>query len=101
MSSKPKSISDAIEHLEDMTHSARDGFKAKMQSELHHLEEQIEKLKPQLEQLKNDAQEKLKKTKDNVENQVKENPWAAIGIVGLIFFVIGFLLAGRNSRNSD
>lgn len=101
MSTKPKNLSEAVKALEDLTHSAKDSFKSKMQSEIHNLEEQIEKLKPQLEHIKEEAQEKLRKTKANVESQVKESPWASIGIVGLIFFVLGFVLAARGSRKSD
>lgn len=101
MSSKPKNLSEAIEALEDVTHSAKDSFKSKLQSEIHKLEEQIESLKPQLEHLKEEAQVKLKKTKDSVESQVKDNPWASIGIVGLVFFILGFLFAARGSRKSD
>lgn len=93
--SKPKNFSQALEELENLTHSAGEDLKQKIQDELHDLEEKIHKLRPQLDELKTRARDEAYKAKDKVETQVKENPWAAIGIVGLIFFVLGFILAGR------
>lgn len=67
-----------------------------------HLETKGADLREQFEPILNDLKEKLgeeaKKTKDKVEAQVKENPMAAIGIVGLVFFILGFLFAYRTSR---
>jgi ElaB/YqjD/DUF883 family membrane-anchored ribosome-binding protein len=96
---KPKNFSQALSELEDLTRDAGSDLKQKIQDELHDLEQKIHKLKPQLDELKDRAKDEAYKAKDKVEAQVKENPWAAIGIVGLIFFVMGFLLAGR--RRND
>lgn len=67
-----------------------------------HLETKGADLREQFEPILNDLKDKLgeeaKKTKDKVEAQVKENPMAAIGIVGLVFFILGFLFAYRTSR---
>lgn len=67
-----------------------------------HLESKGADLREQFEPILNDLKEKLGeealKTKDKVEAQVKENPMAAIGIVGLVFFILGFLFAYRTSR---
>ncbi|MGZ3723571.1 MAG: DUF883 family protein [Bdellovibrionales bacterium] len=99
MNSKPKNFSQALDELENMTHAAGSDIKRKLQEELHDLEQKIHKLRPQLDELKDRAKDEAYKAKDKVETQVKENPWAAIGIVGLIFFVLGVIFAG--SRRND
>lgn len=83
MSDKPKSISQALENLE-----------------LNELKEALKELKPQIEEMREKVSDEVKKTKGTVENQVKENPWAAIGIAGLVFFLIGFLM-GSKGRSRD
>lgn len=98
MSSKPKNFSQALEELESLTQSAGADLKQKIQDELHDLEDKIHKLRPQLDELKSRARDEAYKAKDKVETQVKENPWTAIGIVGLIFFVLGCLFAGSVRR---
>jgi ElaB/YqjD/DUF883 family membrane-anchored ribosome-binding protein len=99
MNSKPRNLSEALEHLEDLAGATGADLKSKLQNELHDLEEKIRKLKPQLDDLKDKVHDEAIKAKDKMETQVKENPWAAIGIVGLIFFVLGCIFAGR--RRSD
>ena len=47
------------------------------------------------------ALDELTKTKGKVEEQVKANPWATIGIVGLLCFVLGLLFAKGTSRKTD
>ncbi len=84
MSGKPKNFSQAIDDLEGEPQAARPDFTQKIKEELHKIEEQLHKLKPHLDG-----------TKDKVEDQVQKNPWAVIGVVGLLFFVVGFLLGFR------
>lgn len=52
----------------------------------------------ELDELRTRIHDEAVKSKDKIEEQVKENPWATVGIVGLIFFVLGFLLAGVSRR---
>ena len=84
MSSKAKTFQQAIDdlqgHLETKGADLREHFE------------------PILNELKDRVGEEAQKTKDKVEAQVKENPLAAVGIVGLIFFILGFLFAYRTSR---
>jgi ElaB/YqjD/DUF883 family membrane-anchored ribosome-binding protein len=84
MSSKAKTFQQAIDdlqgHLETKGADLREHFE------------------PILNELKDRVSEEAQKTKDKVEEQVKENPLAAVGIVGLIFFILGFLFAYRTSR---
>ena len=95
MNSKPKNFSEALDELENFTSSKAQDLKSKLQSELHKLEDRINELKPQLDEIKDKVREEAGKAKSKVEEQVKENPWAAIGIVGLIFFVLGVLFGSR------
>ena len=95
MNSKPKNISDALDELENFSTSKAQDLKNKLQSELHKLEDRINELKPQLDEIKSKVHDEASKAKSKVEEQVKENPWATIGIVGLIFFVLGVLFGSR------
>jgi ElaB/YqjD/DUF883 family membrane-anchored ribosome-binding protein len=84
MGSKPQNLSEAIDELGRLAGETGADLKSKLENELRDLEEKIEKLKPRLENLKETA-----------THEVQKNPWAAVGIVGLIFFVLGFLFASR------
>ncbi len=94
MNERPKNFSQAIDELEN-----GNGLKSRLQSELHNLEETLNKIKPHIEDLAKKAGTEARKAKDTVEDQVQKNPWAAIGIVGLIFLVLGFLLGSRRGRD--
>ena len=72
-------------------------FRSRVYDELHSLEETLEKLKPHLEDIKGRVESEAKRAKHSVEDQVQKNPWVAIGLVGLIFFVLGCLF----SRSRD
>jgi len=88
MGSKPKNLTEAIDQLGSYAGQASQG-----------VEEAVEKLKPHLEELQRLAREEGGKAKAKVEAQVNQNPWAALGIVGLIFFILGFLFASSGRRN--
>lgn len=93
---KPKNFSQAIEDLEDDTKTHTNGdFRSRIASEFSNLEETLAKLKPHIEDLSERVGGEAKKAKAKVDEHVKENPWAAIGIAGLIFFILGFLFASR------
>lgn len=91
MEKKPKSFSEAIDNVSrSLNGPAMDDIKSKLETEIHKLEDTLNDLKKR-------AQEEAGKVKDKVETQVQEHPWATLGIVGLIFLVLGLLL-GWNSR---
>jgi ElaB/YqjD/DUF883 family membrane-anchored ribosome-binding protein len=90
MSNKPKNFSDAIEQLEKHMDNGGD-LRMKVEHEIKRLNEQLETLKDKFG-------DEAVKAKKQVEQQVQENPWAALGVVGLVFLIIGFLLGTRRSR---
>lgn len=95
MDSKPKTLSQAIDELEKATTGTAGEFRARLDKEIHRLEDTLNSIKPQIEEIQNRVTDEAKRAKDRVESEVQKNPWAAVGIVGLIFFVLGFLLARR------
>lgn len=101
MGEKPKNFSEAIDQLENATNGMTKNLYDQLKGELSHLEETLEKIKPEIENIKGKVTHEAKRAKDSVETQVKENPWAAIGIVGLIFFILGLLFGGTFSRRKD
>ena len=82
MHAKPKNLSEALSELENLADCTGANF---------------HKLKPKLDELKDRVQDEAKRAKATLEHQVKENPWATIGLVGLIFFVLGCLFGSRKS----
>lgn len=96
MTGKPKNFSQAIDDLEDDKSSSGNGdFQSRLKSEFHKIEETLASLRPHLDDLTGKVGDEAKKAKKKVEEKVEENPWATIGIVGLIFFIIGFLFASK------
>lgn len=85
---KRRTFSKAIEDLEDTT-------RERLEEEIHKIEDTIEKLKPHLDDLKAKMNDGFNETKDKVEKEIEKNPWAAVGIVALVFFILGFLISGR------
>ncbi len=73
----------------------RDDMRDRLEEEIERIEETIDKMKPHLEELRGKLNEGFHETKDKAEREIKKNPWAAVGIVAFVFFIIGFLLAGR------
>jgi ElaB/YqjD/DUF883 family membrane-anchored ribosome-binding protein len=91
-----KTLSEAIDHLEKAGKEKSNEFKNLFGQDFQEIKEAIEELKPHFEKIKTDVEEEAKKTKSEIEEKVKQNPWLALGIVGLIAFFIGWLMG--NSR---
>lgn len=100
MSGRQKGFNQAIDDLEK-GESAGDGFGSRLKSELQDLEATLNKIKPHVEDLAGRAGVEATKAKKRVEEEVQKNPLAAVGIVGLVFFILGFLFAYKGSRRSD
>lgn len=97
-SNGPKSLAEAIEKLEETgTHRSAE-VRDFLDKELKSVKEALKEIKPHLEEFKEKATAEVKKAKHDVEEKVKENPWWALGIVGLIAFFVGFLI-GWNKRD--
>ena len=93
----PKSIAEAIERLENAGRMTAKEFKNSLDGDFAEVRKAIDELKPHLERLKGTLGQEAKEVQSKVEDKVRENPWVALGIVGLIFFVIGLIL-GRDRR---
>lgn len=93
MAKQPTSISEAIEKLETASHGKLQDFKEILEKDYNELRKTLDDLKPHLDDLRANVEIEVKKTKNQVEEKVKENPWIAIGIVGLVAFVIGWILS--------
>jgi ElaB/YqjD/DUF883 family membrane-anchored ribosome-binding protein len=101
--SSPQKLSEAIRRLETTTGNGNSA----LGEDLSTIKRAFEELKPHLSQWRDDAtkvagealEETSKRAKEmgrNVDRQVHENPWAAIGVAGLLAFLIGFLLGRRD-----
>lgn len=92
---KPRSLSEAIARLENAGKSASAGLKDDVMRELSNVKGALEDLTPFIEEVKS---EKLGKVRSQAEDSVKKNPWLAIGIVGVIAFFLGWLIANNKKR---
>lgn len=105
MGGKPRNFSQAIDELDDHDHGSNGGagdMRARLEQELHRIQEMLKNVQPHVEEFSHRVGDEAKKAKARVEDKVTENPWAALGIVGLVFFVLGVVLGlTGGSRRRD
>lgn len=99
MTGKPKNLSQAIDDLENDSQAATAGIQDRLKSEFHKIEETLASLRPHLEDLTGKLGDEAKKAKSKVEGKVQENPWATVGIVAILAFVLGFFFASKIKRD--
>jgi ElaB/YqjD/DUF883 family membrane-anchored ribosome-binding protein len=100
-SNSPKSLSEAIEKLENMGNSAARDFKGILEKDYSEIKKSLETLKPYLSDLQETLETEVHKKKNQAEKKVKENPWLAIGIVGIFALIIGIFLGTSTKNNSQ
>jgi ElaB/YqjD/DUF883 family membrane-anchored ribosome-binding protein len=96
--SKPSTLSEAIEKLELAGTSKVKDFKDILEKDYTEVRKSLDDLKPYLDNLKSTVETEVKKTKNQLEEKVKESPWVAIGVVGLLAFVVGWLFGNKRSE---
>jgi ElaB/YqjD/DUF883 family membrane-anchored ribosome-binding protein len=95
-----QSLSEAIKKLENLGNSTAQDFKNLLDQDYSEIKKSLDALKPYLNTLHSNLEEEILKKKNEAEEKVKENPWLALGVVGLVAFVIGLFL-GSSRRNKD
>ena len=96
---EPKTLADAIEELEKSTHSKSEELKGMLTEDFEELQKKLSELKPHFDSIKQKVEDEAYAAKGKIEGQFKTNPWWTLGIVGLIFFLVGYILAGRSNRD--
>lgn len=94
-SNEPSTLSAAIEKLENTSQGKAHEFKQVLEKDYKDLRKALDDLKPYLSDLKKNVEDEVKHKKHQVENKVKESPWIALGITGLLALIVGFLLGSR------
>ena len=97
----PKTLTEAIESLEALSHEKADDLKRTFEDEYHELKKTVDELKPYLEELKQKVESQVVKTKNEIEDKVKENPWATLAFIGFIAFILGCLFGRRTKEESQ
>lgn len=100
MDSRPKNFRSAIDELERNTDGNGQDFRARLEQELHKIEDTLAKLKPHIDDIKSKVSDEFHTTKDKVEKQVQQNPWAAVGVVALVAFILGLIFSPKG-RHRD
>lgn len=93
-SDSPKSLAEAIEKLESVGQSKTKEFKDLLEKDYQEILRALDDLKPYLDDVRKNVETEVSRKKNEVEVRVKENPWLALGIVGVIAFFIGWLIGG-------
>jgi ElaB/YqjD/DUF883 family membrane-anchored ribosome-binding protein len=94
--SHANNLSDAIDELERFASSKTSDIKSVLEDEMSELKRKLEDLKPAYEKFKETVSDEASEAKRKVEATVKEHPYAAVGILAFVAFLIGFILG--NSR---
>jgi ElaB/YqjD/DUF883 family membrane-anchored ribosome-binding protein len=89
------SLSEAIAKLEAVSQEKSQQLKEHFSKDYEEIKSALENLRPHLDEIKSKVEKETLEAKNKIENQVKENPWKTIGIVGLIAFIIGLLLGRK------
>ncbi len=95
--SDPSSLSEAIEKLETAGRGKAQDFKNILEKDYNELRKMLDDFKPQFDNLKAGVEKEVSKTKNQVEENVKNNPWVTLGLVGLVAFIVGWFL-GQNKK---
>jgi|GEM_PF-3425332 ElaB/YqjD/DUF883 family membrane-anchored ribosome-binding protein len=88
---KKKTITEAIEHLENLSRN----HKESIEDEWSDIKKSLESLEPYFDQLKNQAQKEITEKKQLLEKQIQKEPLITLGIVGLFGFLLGWLFGSR------
>lgn len=88
---KKKTITEAIEHLENLSRNHKESF----EGEWSDIKKSLESLEPYFEQLKAQAQNEISEKKQMIENQIQKEPLMTLGVVGLFGFLLGWLFGSR------
>lgn len=97
MSKNPGSLSEAISNLESTGQVKAQELREHLEKDYQEIQKVLESLRPLMEDIKTRAESEVKATKGQIEEQVKTNPWIALGVVGIIAFVLGWIF-GSNRK---
>lgn len=86
-----ETLSEAIKKLEGLGQSKTQEWKESIETDYNELRRALDQLAPHLESIKGRIENEAKGAKTQVEERVKENPWVALGIVGILAFVLGWI----------
>ena len=93
----PHTLGEAIDKLEQKVQSQGSKVTEAVTTELEKVRTLVKEWAPKAEQLKADVEEQFLEKKQTMEKEIKENPWLAVGVVGICFLLIGWILG--KSRN--
>ena len=91
-----KTLAEAIEKLENAGENKAHELKQNFEKDYLELKKTVEDLKPHLEELKTKIQREVSVAKLEIEEKVKENPWATLAFVGIAAFTVGCLVGNKN-----
>jgi ElaB/YqjD/DUF883 family membrane-anchored ribosome-binding protein len=99
-SNGPQSLSEAIEKLEEIGSSTAQNFKGLLEKDFSEIKKALDVIKPHLLNVQESLETEVIKKKDQAEKKVRENPWIAVGVVGLFALLIGFIL-GSSKKDKE
>ena len=91
-----KTLAEAIKSLERASESKVQDLKQNFEKDYFELKKTVEDLKPHLEELKTKIHNEVNQVKSEIEEKIKENPWATLTFVGIAAFTVGCLLGNKS-----
>ena len=91
------SLADAIAKLEAVSNEKAEHLKEHIEKDYDQIKTALETMRPYFEDVKNKAEKETLAAKNQIESKVKDSPWMALGIVGLVAFFIGIFI-GRDRK---
>ena len=88
---KPKNITEAIRHLEALTHEHVGTVGKDVEKIMQDVQKTLEDLKPMVEDFESKARTKIHETTTRVKEKVKQDPWIVVVAVAIIGFILGLL----------
>lgn len=89
---KPKSLTEAIEHLESLTTEHVGTVGKNVENIVGDLKKTLEDLRPYVEDLESKARTKITDTTKQVKEKIQKDPWIVVVVVAVIGMIIGLLL---------
>lgn len=98
-STEPKTLSEAIQNLENATRSKSREIKEILGDDFAELKKALDDLKPHLKGVGNAVGQEMHSKKDEIESRITDNPWITVGIVGLVSFFFGWIFGFSGRRD--
>ncbi|MCB0408551.1 MAG: hypothetical protein KDD34_10120 [Bdellovibrionales bacterium] len=95
---RPQNMSEAIDQLGGKATDKINEVREFLEKDFDKVQKLVEDLKPKLNEMKDRLETEVNEKSKLVNQKVEQNPWMAVGVVGLVMFIFGWVL-GQSKRD--